>query len=594
MDDRANYWTRYRNRRLSRRTFVAGSGAAAAGAAAILAGCGDDDDNGGKTATATSSSGGSPSASAAASASASASASAAAATRGGTLKLAKQQVDEGMDPGLKVVNNLDLLPSLYNRSHLYQVSTNTMLLDAATAMEQPDNTTIRFTIRDGMKFHNGDAQTAEDFAYTWTRFPTLLKEQGSQANEANWGFIDTVTAPDAKTVVVKLKAPSASAPVLMATTIFSIVNKKQAEADSKKNVQNVDAGAGAYSLDKRDATGTRVVRFKDYYKHEKPNAAFAVDSPYIDNWETSIIVDNAAAKSAFLAGNLDVYPQLGQTVSDKLEFESLKGQKNVTAKQVDTTEARFMAFDNVKFKDIKARRAILEAIDSKALIASLYAGDGLYDGPVGVGLPAFALDQKTLEGYRKFDPADAKKLWEAAGKPASKIRIQANQDPRGSSIAEFIGQQLKQNLGVDTEVLVNDTTTWVARAREPQKQWELFIVPYNFSTTPEIYNMTMMDPAAFAGVSWNFQLDQADPDVQATAKALRALVAAQSQEIDPAKRKQKLIDMQKYALDNIVPGINLPVPGHSYLVYNSRLQNVPEADWLKGLGLVNQTLWLKA
>jgi ABC-type transport system substrate-binding protein len=261
---------------------------------------------------------------------------------------------------------------------------------------------------------------------------------------------------------------------------------------------------------------------------------------------------------------------------------------------VPSTEARFLAYDNVKFTDIKARQAISMAINYEELIASLYAGDGIYDGPVGQGLTAFALDQETLKSYRVFDPQQARALWEQAGSPLDNIRIEANQDPRGSGLAEFLGRQLEENLGVSTEVLIHDTVTWVARAREPVKQWELFIVPYNFTNTPETYNMTMMDPGAFAGVSWSFAVDQPNsPEVQELAKQVRALVAAQSSELDPEERKRKLDEMQTFILENYASGINIPVPGHSYVVYNSRLQNFPEDAYLTGLGLRTQDMWIK-
>ena len=154
---------------------------------------------------------------------------------------------------------------------------------------------------------------------------------------------------------------------------------------------------------------------------------------------------------------------------------------------------------------------------------------------------------------------------------------------------------MQENLGVDSEPLIHDVTTWVARAREPIKQWELFVVPYNASTTPELYNMTMMNPNAFAGVSWSFGVVQPDESLVANAQKLIDLTAAQAQEIDPALRLQKLEEMQRFALEELVPGINLPVPGHSWAVYNARLQNFPENDVLLG-GLLNRThdMWIKA
>ena len=512
--------------------------------------------------------------------------------QGGTFRQSKTQVDDGIDPGLKVINNNEILARIYNHTHLYKVSTNEFLFDAATAMEQPDNTTIVFPLREGMTFHHdGSAVTAEDVASTWSRFPSLLADQGSQVNEANWGFMDTITAIDESTVQVSLKAPAASAPVLMASTAFGIVSKALLDQQANGNVQELDGGAGPYIIEKRDNTGVALARYPNYYAHGNPSTNFVEEGPYIDRHETRLIVDRAAVKAAFLAGDIDY---LG-AVADRIEFEEFTGNDSFVAKEVASTEARFLAYDNIKFTDRRAREAISLAIDYDALIATLYAGDGVYDGPVGQALRGFALDQETLKSYRVFDPVRARQLWEASGIELDNIRIESNQDPRGALLSEFLARQFEENLGVSSEPLIHDVTTWVARAREPQKQWELFMVPYNASTTPEIYNMTMMNPAAFAGVSWSFGEDQPDASLVANAQKLTALTAAQAQEVDPEVRQEKMREMQLFALDELVPGINLPVPGHSWVVYNARVQNFPEEDVLLG-GLLNRThdMWIKS
>ena len=605
---RESYWGRYWRRRRSRRGFLIGGATLAAGSAGLMAvGCGDDDDDdepeepaataaaqatAEAEAEATAAAAEATAAAAEATAAATEAPAAAPSQRGGTFRQSKTQVDDGIDPGLKVINNNEILARIYNHTHLYKVSTNEFLFDAATAMEQPDNTTIVFPLREGMTFHHdGSTVTAEDVASTWSRFPSLLADQGSQVNEANWGFMDTITAIDESTVQVSLKAPAASAPVLMASTAFGIVSKALLDQQANGNVQELDGGAGPYIIEKRDNTGVALARYPNYYAHGNPSTNFVEEGPYIDRHETRLIVDRAAVKAAFLAGDIDY---LG-AVADRIEFEEFTGNDSFVAKEVASTEARFLAYDNIKFTDRRAREAISLAIDYDALIATLYAGDGVYDGPVGQALPGFALDQETLKSYRVFDPVRARQLWEASGIELDNIRIESNQDPRGALLSEFLARQFEENLGVSSEPLIHDVTTWVARAREPQKQWELFMVPYNASTTPEIYNMTMMNPAAFAGVSWSFGEDQPDASLVANAQKLTALTAAQAQEVDPEVRQEKMREMQLFALDELVPGINLPVPGHSWVVYNARVQNFPEEDVLLG-GLLNRThdMWIKS
>ncbi|MDE2932664.1 MAG: ABC transporter substrate-binding protein [Chloroflexota bacterium] len=583
---RESYWGRYWRRRRSRRSFLIGGAALAAGSAGLVAvGCGDDDDDDAPSEPQEPAAEETEAAATEAPAATEAAAPADGPMPGGTFRQSKTQVDDGIDPGLKVINNNEILARIYNHTHLYKVSTNEFLFDAATAMEQPDNTTIVFPLRPGMTFHHdGSAVTAEDVSSTWSRFPALLADQGSQVNEANWGFMDTITAVDESTARVDLKAPAASAPVLMAATSYGIVSKALLDQQANGNVQELDAGAGPYVIEQRDSAGVALARYPDYYAHENPSTHFLEGAPYIDRHETRIIVDRAAVKAAFFAGDIDYIP----AIADSIEFEEFTGDDRFVAKEVASTEARFLAYDNIKFVDKRARQAVSYAIDYDAMIATLYAGDGVYDGPVGQALPGFALDQETLQSYRVFDPQRARELWEASGIEVDHIRIESSIDPRGSTMAEFLARQMEENLGVTAEPLIHDVTTYVARAREPIKQWELFVVPYNASTTPEIYNMTMMNPDAFAGVSWSFGTDQPDASLVANAQKLIDLTAAQAQEVDPDLRLQKMEEMQLFALDELVPGINLPVPGHSWVVYNSRLGSFPEDDVLLG-GLLNRT-----
>jgi len=584
---RESYWGRYWRRRRSRRGFLIGGAALAAGSAGLVAvGCGDDDDD--EPEEPAEPAAAEEAAAAATEAPAEATEAAAPAdgpVPGGSFRQSKTQVDDGIDPGLKVINNNEILGRIYNHTHLYKVSTNEFLFDAATSMEQPDNTTIIFPLRPGMTFHHdGSAVTADDIASTWSRFPSLLADQGSQVNEANWGFMDTITAVDESTAQVTLKAPAASAPVLMASTAYGIVSKALLDQQANGNVQELDAGAGPYVIEQRDSSGVALTRYPDYYAHENPSTHFLEGPPHIDRHETRIIVDRAAVKAAFLAGDIDYITG----IADRIEFDEFTGDDRFEAKEVASTEARFLAYDNIKFTDRRAREAVSLAINYDAMIATLYAGDGVYDGPVGQALPGFALDQETLQSYRVFDPQKARQLWEASGTEVDHIRIETSIDPRGSTLAEFLARQMEENLGVTAEPLIHDVTTYVARAREPIKQWELFVVPYNASTTPEIYNMTMMNPDAFAGVSWSFGTDQPDASLVANAQKLIDLTAAQAQEVDPDLRLEKMREMQLFALEELVPGINLPVPGHSWVVYNARVGNFPEDDVLLG-GLLNRT-----
>ena len=167
MREKDNYWLRLRGRRLTRRSFLAGTGVAAAGSAAILAGCGDDDDDddAGPAATQAAATQAAATEAAAAEAEAEATEAAAAATeapaaadsrRGGTFRTWKSTEDQGLDPAIYHTNNGEVTAKVYNHLLDFQVSKGVFGLDAATGFEQIDETTLVWAMREGMKFHNGD------------------------------------------------------------------------------------------------------------------------------------------------------------------------------------------------------------------------------------------------------------------------------------------------------------------------------------------------------------------------------------------------------------------------------------------------------
>ena len=105
-------------------------------------------------------------------------------------------------------------------------STTDFVCDLCTEMPTPTDggKTWTFTIRDGVKWHDGSPLTAHDVAATWQ---TLIHPPRGvlSAREAYFRMIDSVAAPDAKTVVIKLKfATSAFLPAL--ADPFAYIYKK--------------------------------------------------------------------------------------------------------------------------------------------------------------------------------------------------------------------------------------------------------------------------------------------------------------------------------------------------------------------------------
>ena len=424
----------------------------------------------------------------------------------------------------------------------WQVSKNKIAFDGMVSFEQQDPTTAVFKVRPGMKFSNGDPITAEDWAHTMTTLPVLTKDRRGHASTPLFNYIESTTAVDASTVRMKLTRPNPTLLVNMTYRYMAFINKKVDLAQPNKDVQDNPAGAfgGPYIIEKREATGTRMVRNPNYWKHEPAEDGFIADGPYIDNIEYRIIPDRAAQKAAFSAGDIDI---LGGV--DKLEAREFKNNKNVTVAEKDNGGFSILAFDHKKLFDKRARQAIRAAINYEAFGASIFAGPIAYQAPVNILIPGFqSLTQDQIKAYHKFDIADAKKLWEAAGKPLSKIRILTYNNATTVSISDFVAQNLRAALGVEVEVLQNDPQAWALLANKvPDKDWEILQsgtgLSGGSSGVPDNSNLIWYDPRAYGPLAFNASVDSDNPAIKEESTKILDMLKAQEIELDVTRRKHQ-------------------------------------------------------
>ncbi|GAA3307616.1 hypothetical protein GCM10020295_67030 [Streptomyces cinereospinus] len=85
------------------------------------------------------------------------------------------------------------------------------------------------TLKDGLKFSNGDPLTSEDVKFSFDR---MLKVDDAAGPAIIFPMLDSVQAPDEKTVVFQLKVSDATFPSKIASGAGSIVNHREYDADA--------------------------------------------------------------------------------------------------------------------------------------------------------------------------------------------------------------------------------------------------------------------------------------------------------------------------------------------------------------------------
>jgi ABC-type transport system substrate-binding protein len=299
-----NYWDKVLTRRISRRRALAATGTTAA-AAAFLAACGGDDDGPSgpvdRTARDTS----------------------------GLLSRIEDELDKAVVGGkfiwpnnrepvhfdgkaqgqvqLNHHNSLAYEALVRNKPGVGEPSTNSEVLPhLATSWEvAPDGLTVTFKMRDGVKFHNkppvnGRLLDAQDVVTTWNKYENATTPNNAPANSNKRNPaapILSFEAPDARTVVIKLKEPASyllqRLTSLVTGEIGSIYPKEAGEGFSAEREQ---IGTGPYFL----AEFTPSVRIVHRRNPDYWDSKFG----FLEEVEFILLPENAAQQAQFRTGTL--------------------------------------------------------------------------------------------------------------------------------------------------------------------------------------------------------------------------------------------------------------------------------------------------
>ena len=457
-----NYWQRKMvGHGLSRRTFLRSAAVTGVGAAAFLAGC--------KSTSSTPAAGGSTGGS---SASASNIFAVPEGKRGGTITDVGLDPTTGWDPHATIsylTNNvteptgIKLIRHDYRKTPPFFSGNEELIIgELAEKWESPDPLTYNLTIRKGINWPDLDPMkgapiTAQDVKYTFEH----AKLATSQVQEYVFNNIKSITAIDDYTVQIKANYPNWRFAIDLDSYNTMIMPKgiyEWAGGDLKDPAKA--RGGGPWMVD--DYQPGSVIRFKANEAYRK---VFGV--PYADRLNVAILATGAPRLQAWVAKQTQFFtPATGQVDAGKKARPDAKTVDDFYAPT--STNALFMKINQKPFDDIRVRRAMSMAVDRDGWGKTLQRAYQLESGPITWGFPTWklALDKMPADTQKwaKYDPAEAKKLVDAAGVPAKTYVM--HMYPYDSSYtpeSQLLQDSLKK-VGINTSVKIYEYNNWLSSA----------------------------------------------------------------------------------------------------------------------------------
>lgn len=233
----------------------------------------------------------------------------------------------------------------------------------AAAWRQEGNTTLRFTLRPDLRFHDGSPCGPEDVAYT---VATVLAGNGI-AVPSLFGWLAGAEAADATTVRLKLREPFPAALEYLAM-VLPILPRAYRERVGPQNFAAAPVGTGPYRLVASDADGRILLeRFPGYFA-DGPKSR-----PAIGRIAIRAVATPLDELTRLLADRADWIWEIGPGA-----FAAVAQAKGLTALRGDFMRLGYLSIDAAgrsgagnPLTEANVRQAICHAIDRDAIARRL-------------------------------------------------------------------------------------------------------------------------------------------------------------------------------------------------------------------------------
>ena len=391
--------------------------------------------------------------------------------------------------------------------------------DLAENWTNPEPTVWIFTLREGVKFHDGTQLDADDVVFT---FQTILDPDLKARFRSLFTPIETIEAVDDRTVKITLKEPYAP---LLSYLDMGIVPKDYVEGGG--DLSSSPVGTGPLKLANWER-GTKIIL--------EPFAGHWSGAAAIDGFEFVVVGDNTARAQAFEAGDLDIIqsplsPQdIGRLAGDSRFQNEIMGGLGITYLNINVSDPLL--------SDAGLRKALSMLVDQETIVSQIY--EGVDQVATSILLPSsWAYDASITQPA--FDPEAAIAAFADAGWTDSNgdgildkdnanlslILSTHSEDPNRIQALEYIQAIMLAN-GVDASISISDWPAFSAAVRGGEHQIALLgwlnIVDPDRLMYAQFHSTGTLNWGGYSNAEVDGLLDtgRASIDVEARTEAYRA------------------------------------------------------------------------
>ena len=411
-------------------------------------------------------------------------------------------------------------------------SMDTIVGDLAERWSWQDNyKNLVFFLRRDVKWHDGKPFTSKDVKFTFDMLreasdaPAKLRINPRKDWYAN---VEHIEAAEPYTVVFRLKRPQPALLMMLASGYTPVYAAHIPPAQYRTSC----IGTGPFKL--------KEWRRGEFVEYVKNPDYFVKGRPYLDGLKYVVIVERGTRTAALQAGQLDTAcpGETSKTTMDQLKKAVPQMVFHTVAQ--DVTDNIIMNVKKAPFDNPKVRLAVSYAIDRRGLIQASHQGGAILGAamlprPFGIW-GVTDKDLLTMPGYGKPDEmkARAKKLLAEAGiTPDKPLKVEMGTRAIAIYIdmASFVINELKQ-VGIDATLKQVETAQWHAMATRG-----------DYQIGANLTGLGTDDPDA--NFYENYACGSPRNYSQYCNEEVMKMFDRQSQELDPKKRLEQVVAIQK-------------------------------------------------